>query len=281
MVLRSDTVVAIMSETTSTDFEIVEAGNVEAATRVFRRDGFVLLANALTDRQLQLAQQGADRIVEEQTAAIALDKANRGFARYSFGQQIQHPEWAQLVDLPPVSDIVTTIWGSDDVTCSGGGGDYSLPGAKIQHLHSDIADCLNDPEGRTVLADLPTPFIVVNFPMVDFRRENGATRFIPCTQRHRQRPPGLDKEPEWMRQQIVRAPAGSALIRDVRTWHGGTANTSNETRVMTSVGYYAPWFRRPGSAEAVMPYDVYESLTERGQRWCRSLALGAQAGDAH
>lgn len=255
------------------DFEVVEAGDIDKAVRLFRRDGFVLLADALTADQLTLARAGADRVVAEQTAAIALDKANRGFARYSFGQQIQHPEWAQLVDLAPVTDVVTAIWDSDDLLCSGGGGDYSLPGARIQHLHADMADCLNDPEGRTVLADLPTPFIVVNFPMVDFRAENGATRFIPCTQRNRQRPPSLEQEPAWMQQSIVRAPAGAALIRDVRTWHGGTANVSEETRVMTSVGYYAPWFRRPRAAEPLMPRGIFDALSDRAQHWCRDLVL--------
>jgi hypothetical protein len=257
------------------DFEVVPAGDIDEAVRIFQRDGFVLLADALTPTQLTLARQGADRIVQEQTEAIALEKANRGYARYSFGQQVQHPEWAQLIELEPVVDVVTAIWGSDDLTCSGAGGDYSIPGAKIQHLHADMGDCLNDPEGRTVVADLPTPFIVVNFPMVDFRRENGATRFIPCTQRNRQRPPSLEQEPEWMRQSIIRAPAGAALIRDVRAWHGGTANVSDETRIMTSVGYLAPWFRRPGDNEPVMPRDLYETLSERARTWCRSLVVDA------
>ena len=35
-----------------------------------------------------------------------------------------------------------------------------------------------------------------------------------------------------------------AVIRDVRCWHGGTANRSQESRPMTSVGYYAPWSPR-------------------------------------
>ncbi len=255
------------------DFEVVAAADVARAASLFHRDGFALLADALTADQLQLARQGADRVVAEQTAAIALDKANRGYARYSFGQQIQHPEWTQLVDLAPVVDVVTAIWDSDDLICSGGGGDYSLPGAEIQHLHGDIGEFLHDPQGRTVTADLPTPFIVVNFPMVDFRRENGATRFIPCTQRNRQRPPSLEEEPEWMRQSIVRAPAGAALIRDVRTWHGGTANLSQETRVMTSVGYYAPWFRHPSGRDRCIDRTLYEQLSERGQRWCQALVL--------
>ena len=104
------------------------------------------------------------------------------------------------------------------------GGDYSLPGAKIQHLHRDMSDVIGDPEQRVTILDVPTPFIVVNFPMIDFSAENGATRFIRGTHRSRQPIPSLEDEPAWMQHSIACAPARSALIRDVRCWHGGTAN---------------------------------------------------------
>ena len=46
-----------------------------------------------------------------------------------------------------------------------------------------------------------------------------------------------------MRTNHLCAPANTAIIRDVRCWHGGTANNSGQVRPMTSIGYYAPWFR--------------------------------------
>jgi hypothetical protein len=60
-------------------------------------------------------------------------------------------------------------------------------------------------------------------------------------------------------------------VRYVRCWHGGTANDSQETRAMTSVGYYAPWFRRPGAPAEAMPRSLYDGLGERGRLMCRSL----------
>ena len=95
--------------------------------------------------------------------ATPLEQANRGYARYSFGPQHQHPEWAQLIELPALLAILEAIWGSPDFHCSGAGGDYCLPGARIQHLHADIGDVIADPEGRVTLFDLPAPFIVINF----------------------------------------------------------------------------------------------------------------------
>ena len=240
------------------------------AREVFLRDGFVALSGALTGDQLAFAQEGARRVVEEQTAAIPFDRANRGYARYSFGQQVHHPEWAMLADLDTVLPALEAIWGNDGFTCSGAGGDYSLPGAEIQHLHSDMNDMLKDPLGQVNVYDLPTPFIVINYLMTDFAEVNGAIRFVPGTHRTRLRPPPLDDEPDHWKRSIVCAPAGTALLRDVRCWHGGTANRSDGARVMSSAGYYADWFRRPGG-DRPLPLPLYREMSERGQRMCRDL----------
>ena len=75
------------------------------------------------------------------------DKGNRGYGRYSFGSQLHHPEWAMLIELPTILPIIEAIWGNDDFTATGAGGHHSLPGAEIQHLHSDMGHPFNDPLG--------------------------------------------------------------------------------------------------------------------------------------
>ncbi len=252
------------------DVELVQPNDTERAARIYHRDGFVAIADALTPRQLEILRTGTDRIVAEQMAEIAPQDANRGYARYSFGHQFHHPEWTQLIELPTMLSVLDAVWGNQDYYCTGGGGDYSAPGAKIQHLHSDMRDELDDPLGQVVVFDLPAPFIVVNYLATEFRQINGAIRFVPGTQRTRLRPPSLDDEPEHWKESIVCAPAGTALVRDVRCWHGGTANRSNEIRIMAGVGYCAPWFRRSDTNHP-LPLELYNNLSERGRRMCRSL----------
>lgn len=252
------------------DIDIVPCTEVDRAATIFHRDGFVAVIGALTEEQLAFAQAGARRVIAEQIAASPLEQANRGYARYSFGQQVHHPEWLQLVDLPTVLPILEKIWGSADFLCMGAGGDYSVPGAKIQPLHADIRDFFQDPLGQTTAFDVPAPFIVINYLMVDFKEINGAIRFVPATHRTRQAPPSLEEEPAWMKKSIVCAPAGTALIRDVRCWHGGTANNADEIRPMTSAGYFAPWFRRPAQPP-LMPRAVYDTLSPRARELCRLL----------
>lgn len=252
------------------DTQLVPCTDPARAREVFLRDGFVALSGALTDEELAYAQEGARRVVAEQTTSTPFDKANRGYARYSFGQQVHHPEWAMLAALPTVLPALEAIWGTDGFTSSGAGGDYSLPGAKIQHLHSDMGDMLNDPLGQVNVYDLPTPFIVINYLMTEFTELNGAIRFVPGTHRTRLRPPKLEDEPGHWQRSIVCAPAGTALLRDVRCWHGGTANNSDGARIMSSAGYYAPWFRRPAS-ERALPLALYRQMSERGQALCGDI----------
>ena len=252
------------------EVEQLDPTEIERAASIFHRDGFVVITDALTAEQLAVAQSGANRVIAEQMAAIPLDDANRGFARYSFGSQLHHPEWAQLVDVPTILPILEQIWGSSDYICSGAGGDYSTPGAKIQSLHSDVGDVFNDPLGQVTIRDVPAPYIVVNYLMVEFKVVNGGTRFVPGTHRSRQRIPPLDEEPDRMKRSHLCAPAGTAVIRDVRCWHGGTPNDSDEIRPMIGVGYFAPWFRLPG-LQPTLPRTLYETLSPQAQHLCRFI----------
>ena len=104
------------------EVEVVSPAEVERAAALFHRDGFVVVQDALTPEQLAFAQAGARRVIAAQMAATPLDKANRGFARYSFGSQLHHPEWRQLVDLPTVLPILERIWNSAEFICMGAGG---------------------------------------------------------------------------------------------------------------------------------------------------------------
>lgn len=252
------------------DVEILDPLAVDRAASIFHRDGFVCIKDPLTDEQFDLLKAASEHVMQEQEEAVGRANMNRGVARHSFGMQTHHWAWCMLIDLPTVLPILDVIWASDEYTCTGAGGDYSLPGARIQHLHSDLGkDFFQDPWGMCTVQDPPAPFIVVNFTMVDFTAENGAIRFVPGTHRSRAPIPALDIEPAWMKSNQLCAPANTAIIRDVRCWHGGTANNSDHKRPMTSAGYFAPW-RRP-QEEKVLPRVHFDSLSPRGQRLCRYI----------
>lgn len=243
--------------------EILDPSEVERAVRIFHRDGFVVVRDALTADQLATLRAGVDDAVRN---IIALDpdrKGNRGSRRYSFGgssktrSMLHRPEWQMLLDLPTVTPIVTAIFQSSDYLLRACSGDFCLPGAtEYQPLHADMGDfrdkektpfsSFHDPRGHLSTRDLPCPYVCVNFLTSDSTRLNGPTRQIPGSQHSRAPIPTLAEEPEWMRLSTVcPAPAGSVQIRDVRAWHGGTPNVSDHMRAIPNLEFYAPWFREP------------------------------------
>jgi ectoine hydroxylase-related dioxygenase (phytanoyl-CoA dioxygenase family) len=267
--------------------EVLGPSDVERAVTLFRRDGFVVIADVLTAEQTAFLKEGCNAVAAE---VLALDQqrgGNRGSHRYSFGgssltrSQLHRREWQMLLDIPVVDQLVTAIFGNPGYALRAASGDFCLPGATgYQPLHSDVSDWFNesmsrfsafhDPRGKLTIRDLPCPYVCVNFLPQDVTKLNGPTRQIPGTQHSREPITSLEDEPEWMRLSTVcPAPAGAIMVRDVRAWHGGTPNVSDAMRAIPNLEFYAPWFHEP-----IVPginWHDHQRLSERAQyltRFC-------------
>lgn len=274
--------------------EILEPDEVERATRIFHRDGFVVVANVLDDDQVATLRAAVEEVAAEIVALDPDGRGNRGAHRYSFGgssatrSMLHRPEWQMLVDIPVVTRLLTSIFGSDDYSVRAAGGDFCMPGAvEYQPLHSDMGDWVDadrtpfssfrDGRGLLTTRELPTPYVCVNFLPIDATPLNGPTRQIPGSQHSREPFPTLEDEPEWMRLSTVcPAPAGAIQIRDVRAWHGGTPNLSDSVRAIPNVEYYAPWFREPTLAS--ISYDDHQKLSPHGRKITRHIV--ADSGES-
>lgn len=98
----------------------------------------------------------------------------------------------------------------------------ALPGAGGQGLHADWGK-----------RDLSPPFSVVNslWMLDDLTEENGATRLIPGSQHLVGAPSDyVDPLAPHPGQVLAVAPAGSVLVWNAHTWHGGTENRSSGSR---------------------------------------------------
>lgn len=263
------------------ELELVVPTDIDRAVELFHRDGFVAVADALTGSRLQALQGATDRVIDE-ILAVDPDGSIGGGAgglphRYSFGStsasrhRLHDPAWVDVIDMETTTPILTAIFGSPNYIVGGGGGDLALAGAiEYQGLHADnIWAEPHDPVGNTTTRDMPVPVVTINFAMVDLTWENGPIRQIPGSQRSTERIPTLTDEPLWMKHSTVcPAPAGTAVFRDNRAWHGGTPNLSADARAFPNIEYFAPWFRSEG-VNRCMPFVEWERLSEHGKRICR------------
>jgi len=199
--------------------------------------------------------------------------------RYSFGDasatkaNFHLPEFCALIDLPATTPVLQAVFGSNDYQVAGAGGDVALAGAiEYQALHMDAI--WGPHQGH--VQDLPVPPVVtVNFVLQDLTALNGPMRKVPGSHRWREPPPGLREEPLWMKvSTLCPVPAGSAIIRDNRCWHGGTPNLSEEPRALPNVEFFAPgglpslgWLDH-----ATMPFERWRELSPLARHLARGVA---------
>jgi ectoine hydroxylase-related dioxygenase (phytanoyl-CoA dioxygenase family) len=101
--------------------------------------------------------------------------------------------------------------------------------------------------------DSPPHGLIVNAPMVDMDAGNGAIELWPGSHRIPVLGPGVFEHgvpPALLdRQRAQRPPlqpsvrAGSLLIRDLRLWHAGMPNPSDQARPMIAMIHFAGWWR--------------------------------------
>ena len=289
--------------------EICDPDEIERAARIFWRDGFVVVRDLLDEEHLAKFRDGSNRVLREilqpdgPEGRKYITESNRLPHRYSYGttsasRQLLHDHaWAEMVDLPTTTPLLTRLFGGPDYIVTGAGGDLCLPGAvEYQHLHMDLPPNFTTPEPRVkqaesqgieikrdedsgeieartqrLICDQTPPIITINFLMSDLTWENGPIRQIPGTHMVARPPPSPDEEPEWMRLcTLVGAKAGAGVFRDNRAWHGATPNLSREIRSMPNVEYGAPWIAT-GRHAKTMPLKVWESLSPHAQHICRHV----------
>jgi len=289
--------------------EICEPHEVERATRIFFRDGFVVVNNLLNSEQLERWREASARVLRQileikgQGGRKYITESGRLPHRYSYGtasasrELLHDPVWASMVDLPTTTPILTRIFGTADYFLRGAGGDLCLPGAiEYQGLHADTRDDFRitpermkqaervgirldkvpgtdelTPATVGLILERTPPHVTINFLMSDFTWENGPIRQIPGTHGLVPHPPKLADEPEWMRlSTLVGAKAGAGVFRDNRAWHGATPNLSKEIRAMPNVEYHAPWVD-PSRYWKSMPHAIWETLSPHAQHIARHV----------
>ena len=102
-------------------------------------------------------------------------------------------------------------------------GRAALPGQGLQGLHADWATGVE-----------PGDYYVCNsiWLLSDFTEQNGATRVVPGSNRSGQHPKDALGDPTAPHpdEVILTAPAGTVVVFNSHTWHGGTLNRSDEPR---------------------------------------------------
>ncbi|KAM0236063.1 hypothetical protein ACHAPO_005287 [Fusarium lateritium] len=213
----------------------LDSRNLEKAVRHMHKDGLVVVEDAVPHQDIDLLNK---KMIED--AQVLQARGDKGPFNYNKGNIQQ--------DAPPVIEFFKpSIFTNADFT------------------HPDH------------------PFaLVVNIPLVTTTPENGSTEIWLGTHNgfgldaqegaHGERASGRIREDLLCQREKISPPIqpiikkGSIIVRDLRLWHAGMPNLTQQTRVMLAMIHFAPWYRnrmRLEFGEDVKP--ILEGLEREGK----------------
>ena len=216
--------------------------SLRTAVDALRTDGLVLLEDVVDPAHLD--------VLHERILADIDDLRGRPDAPYNWnvGNPPPFPPYLfpDVLLNPYVISVTSTVLGPG-VKNVMYGGNTALPGDQRQPVHSDVGHLWPI---ETLEAPHPPAQLVVNVLTVDVSPDNGATEIWPGT--HRELGVGVGDDikitPDRLEQRRAISPPfqptfrrGSILIRDIRLWHAGMPNRTNDPRPMIAMVHARGW----------------------------------------
>jgi hypothetical protein len=238
---------------------------------IFHRDGFVILENAVSHNSLEHIHHRMLKDFGKHRSSSSV-RWNQGRASGNTSQPIPcsteylcEDVWANRFGV----DIMENIIGPKP-QLSMATSNIALPKANgRQAVHSDYY-CHH--------LDFPV-FLEVNVYLHDVWRCNGATEFWLGTHRGYSKDDHSYPEVGWIKEEVFSAraavsppiqpavPRGSLMIRDLRCWHAGRANETDDPRIILGFIYSPSWYgsqmrlKFPSSARPLLEsWNQIESL---------------------
>jgi len=246
---------------------VMNDDNVKRAARALKECGYVVLENAISRDWIDRTRQVSDETLERYLRTLAPEKREYYETIHTamFPPRCSPFMDAVAIENPFAVQVTEAVFGPD-FFCTFYNTNTQWPHSGIQHIHRDYDHLF--PE---LPIALPIIQVVVNILLTDFTLENGATEVWPGTHLIVDGCPkdadALDERASMLPSVRTTAPAGSIILRDMRTWHRGMPNQTNEIRTMLAMIYDRPFLNAYISASELIeiPRVVWEQMSDRAK----------------
>lgn len=219
--------------------------NLDRARRAVLEDGMVVLQGIVDPAHLDVLKA---RMLEDLAAILARPDAPFNFTK---GNVQQDPPpfapylFADILLNPLVGGISESVLGKG-FSNAFYSGNTALPHGQRQPVHADMGHLW---PGHSPAS--PPFALVVNVPVVDVSPANGSTELWPGTHRDARDDVFEDGRLSTAAVEARRAERpplqptlrrSDVLIRDMRMWHAGTVNHTDEPRPMIAMIHWVPWW---------------------------------------
>lgn len=193
-------------------------------------NGYLNLGKVLSDEEIETILGRIDVLLQDEGGLAGSELAD--------SPHIRHPKEAganRLADLVNKGDIFDLFYTNPKVlaTISHVLGQHiklsslnyraALPADGLQKLHVDWAEPIDSGDYKVCNSI---------WLLDDFTKENGSTRIVPGTNHSKALPQDVLTDPMAPHpdEVILEAPAGTVVVFNSHTWHGGTKNNTNKPR---------------------------------------------------
>jgi ectoine hydroxylase-related dioxygenase (phytanoyl-CoA dioxygenase family) len=226
--------------------------------------GYTVLPDLLAPAECEEAIRSLDRIfAEERERGGPPHTAHGGWA---YNLMNKAPIFERVYQVPRLLEVLHHFLG-DDAVLSGVMARLVLPGAPAQGLHYDGS--LTGPFRGSASADQGRRDVSLVFGLnviwclTPFSGVNGATRLVPGSHRLASREVAPGTPPGEI---AVEAPAGSALVFNIATWHGSSAHTGAEPRYSLITPWRRSWVRPEVDLSRMVHPEVLERAGPEGKK---------------
>jgi hypothetical protein len=223
-----------------------DRGGALGAAGVLKREGVVLIKDAIPHHQVEECARAVNATFEECCGALA-DRGTRLSEPFAFSEiahrsklryDMQLRDGAPVADPPPWQSVLERVLGEDVVPLFAGAV-LSAPGSADQPLHMDGGHLFQSTHGYEQTQN-PPHCVNVFVPLVDITQENGPTEFWPGSHVLSRARDAYNGQTPSVK---LAGQIGDIIIFDYRVVHRGLANRGTENRPLLYLTYARPWFR--------------------------------------
>jgi ectoine hydroxylase-related dioxygenase (phytanoyl-CoA dioxygenase family) len=247
--------------------QVMSEENLRIAVRTLKECGFVVLEDVVSRDWIDRTRRQCDETLQRYMRAVSAEKRAAmerthtamfppACAPFMDAVAIENPFAVQVTEAAIGADFFCTFYNTNT----------QWPHSGMQHVHRDFDHLF---PGHPIA--LPIIQVIVNIPLIDFTLENGATEVWPGTHLIVDELPNdgeaLEERARCLPSVRTTVSAGSIILRDMRTWHRGMPNQTDEIRTMLAMIYDRPFLNAYISATELIeiPRRTWDQLSDRAK----------------
>ena len=217
----------------------MHADNIQASIKALQEDGIILLSGVIDVDHIDCLGQKMLEDIDKVKQTNGISNNWQGVRPPPF-----HPYLFSDIVFNEMAIAVTHQIMGDGVTLDSYGANTAFSGSDQQGVHADTHQLWPN------LDNIPPPHcIVVNVPLVDVDKSNGATKvWLGTHQDTRIQPKNRhiteDMTTEWNTKRPAEytfSQRGDLILRDMRVWHCGMPNHTDTPRPMLAMIHRCAW----------------------------------------